>query len=109
MQRKVEGYRRVDIITKGKMEILEDRITQLGRQYYDAVSELAVLKGEVPDSAERRAQAVTGRNLEELRGATLTETKEDPHGAEGPDNPDSPPHPMVVGPGEEKPQRIGGR
>ena len=47
LKRRVESFRRVDIITKGKLELLEDRVKGLGRQYYDAVSELAVLKGEV--------------------------------------------------------------
>ncbi len=43
----VEQLRRIDIISKGKVEVLEDRVAGLGRQYYEAVSELAVLKGEV--------------------------------------------------------------
>jgi len=47
LARRVEGYRRVDILSKSKLEITEDKLKQLGRQYYDAVSELALLKGEV--------------------------------------------------------------
>lgn len=42
-----EQLRRIDMISKGKVEILEDRVASLGRQFYEAVSELAAVKGEV--------------------------------------------------------------
>jgi DNA segregation ATPase FtsK/SpoIIIE-like protein len=47
LRRRAEGLRRIDIITKGKLELLDDKVRGLGRQYYEAVSELALLKGEV--------------------------------------------------------------
>lgn len=42
-----EKLRRVDLISKNRIELLEDKLKALGRAYYEAVSELAVLKGEV--------------------------------------------------------------
>jgi hypothetical protein len=42
-----EQLRRIDMISKGKVEVLEDRVASLGRQFYEAVSELAAVKGEV--------------------------------------------------------------
>jgi myosin heavy subunit len=56
MQRRVESLRRVDLISTGKIEVLEDKLSHLGRQYYDVISELAALKGEVrpPPPAEER-------------------------------------------------------
>ncbi len=48
LRRRVEDYRRIDIINAGKRESLEERVKHLGRQYYEAVTEIAVLKGEVP-------------------------------------------------------------
>jgi len=42
-----EQLRRIDIIAKGQLEILEDKLAGLGRDYYEAVSELAALKGQV--------------------------------------------------------------
>jgi chromosome segregation ATPase len=48
LRRRVENFRRVDVVTKGQTEALQERLRHLGRQYYDAVSELAHLKGEIP-------------------------------------------------------------
>jgi chromosome segregation ATPase len=48
LRRRHEDQRRIDTITKGKMDALQERLRHLGQQYYDAVSELAHLKGEVP-------------------------------------------------------------
>ena len=45
--RRLEGFRRIDILTKNKLELAEDKLAQLGRDYYDTISELAALKGEV--------------------------------------------------------------
>ena len=42
-----EQLRRIDMVSKGKVEVLEDKLAALGRQYYETVSELAALKGEV--------------------------------------------------------------
>jgi uncharacterized protein YlxW (UPF0749 family) len=47
LRRRAEDLRRVDLITKSQAAVLEDKVRTLGRQYYDAVSELAALKGEV--------------------------------------------------------------
>ena len=56
-RRQVENYRRIDVATKSKFETLEDQLNHMGRKYYDAVSELAKLKGEVP--AVSAAQATS--------------------------------------------------
>ncbi len=56
-RKRTEALRRIDIITKGKVEVLEDRLKGLGRQYYEAVSELAVLKGEVAPPRPRDLDA----------------------------------------------------
>ena len=45
--RRMEAFRRIDLLTKKKFELSEDKQAQLGRDYYDAISELAALKGEV--------------------------------------------------------------
>lgn len=52
--KRVENFRRVDLVTKSKVQLLGDKLGVLGRRYYDAVSELAALKGEVvpPPSRE---------------------------------------------------------
>lgn len=46
-RKRAEDLRRIDIITKSKMEVLEDKVADLGRANYEAISELALLKGEV--------------------------------------------------------------
>lgn len=46
-RKRAEDFRRIDIITKSKMEVLEDRLRHMGREYYEAISELAALKGHV--------------------------------------------------------------
>jgi hypothetical protein len=60
-----EQLRRIDMISKGKVEILEDKVASLGRQYYEAVSELAVVKGDVvlprPGRAHQAKRAGGGR------------------------------------------------
>ena len=47
MKRRVEKFRRVDMISKGQMEALYDRLQGLGKRYYDTISELAHLKGDI--------------------------------------------------------------
>jgi septal ring factor EnvC (AmiA/AmiB activator) len=49
MEKRIEDYRRIDIMTKNKAELLEDKLRQMGARYYDAVSELARERGEVPN------------------------------------------------------------
>jgi DNA repair exonuclease SbcCD ATPase subunit len=46
-RRRAEDLRRIDIINRGKTGLLEDKLKTLGRLYYEAISELAVLKGQV--------------------------------------------------------------
>ena len=46
-RRRAEDLRRVEIITRSKHKLVEDKLRTMGRQYYDAISELAALKGEV--------------------------------------------------------------
>lgn len=47
LRRKHEDLRRIDIISRSKVELLEDKLRGLGRQHYEAISEVAALKGEV--------------------------------------------------------------
>jgi peptidoglycan hydrolase CwlO-like protein len=56
LRHKVEGARRIELISKNKIELLEDKLKGLGRQYYDAVSELAAVKGEVNFPPSLKAQ-----------------------------------------------------
>ena len=61
---RVERYRRVDIMTKNQLELSTDKLLTLGRQYYDAVSELAAAKGEVvppKPKALREAEAAAAQ------------------------------------------------
>jgi chromosome segregation ATPase len=53
MKKKVDDYRRADIVNKSRVELLNDKLGSMGRQYYDAVSELAALKGESAPPAPR--------------------------------------------------------
>jgi len=62
-RQRVERYRRIDIITRNRTELLEDKLLTLGRDHYDIISEMAVLKGEVQPprpreliEAEKRAE-----------------------------------------------------
>jgi len=68
VRRRAEDLRRIDIISKSKLELLEDKLRGLGRQYYDAISELAAARGEVvpprprdlappPPADDKRAEA----------------------------------------------------
>jgi predicted nucleic acid-binding Zn-ribbon protein len=47
MKKRIDDYRRADVVTKSKLDVLNDKLGTMGRRYYDAVSELAHLKGEV--------------------------------------------------------------
>jgi chromosome segregation ATPase len=61
---RVERYRRVDIMTKNKTGVLEDKLLTLGRQYYDAISEIALLKGDVKPSRPRTLVEAETRAVE---------------------------------------------
>lgn len=56
LRRRSEDLGRVDMITKGQIAVLDDKVRTLGRQYYDAVSEVAALKGEVQPPKPRDQQ-----------------------------------------------------
>jgi myosin heavy subunit len=47
LRRRSEDLRRIDIINRGKTHLLEDKLKTLGRAYYEAISEVALLKGQV--------------------------------------------------------------
>ena len=51
-----DKLRRIDIISKNKIELLEDKLGAVQRAHYEAVSELAVLKGEVAPVPPRDAR-----------------------------------------------------
>jgi hypothetical protein len=55
LRRRSEDLRRIDIINRSKQELLQDKLHTMGRRYYDAISEVAMLRGEVapqPPAAE---------------------------------------------------------
>jgi chromosome segregation ATPase len=66
LRRRVEGLRRIDLVSTGKVEMLEDKLRAMGRQYYDAVSELAALKGEVKPPAPRELEPESERGRDEI-------------------------------------------
>lgn len=47
IQRRVQDLRRIDMMTKNKAELLEDKLNTLKREHYEAISQLAALRGEV--------------------------------------------------------------
>jgi DNA repair exonuclease SbcCD ATPase subunit len=53
MKKRVDDYRRADLVTKNRTDLLADKLGTMGRQYYDAISELAALKGEVKPPVPR--------------------------------------------------------
>lgn len=57
-KRRVDDYRRADMVARSRSELTDDKVRHLSRQYYEAVSELAALKGEVAPPA---------RELEDVR------------------------------------------
>ena len=61
---RVERYRRVDIMTKNKTGVLEDKLLTLGRQYYDVISENAALKGDVQPPRPRTLVEAEARAVE---------------------------------------------
>ena len=72
---RVERYRRVDIMTKNKTGVLEDKLLTLGRQYYDAISELAVLKGDVKPPRPRTLVEAESRAVEREAEAAALEAE----------------------------------
>lgn len=47
LRRKSEDSRKLEFVSKAQNQVLTDKLKHLAKQYYDAISELAVLKGEV--------------------------------------------------------------
>ncbi|MEE8410518.1 MAG: hypothetical protein V3T05_13005 [Myxococcota bacterium] len=73
-RRRAEDLRRVDLVTKGQTATLEDRVRTLGRQYYDTISELAALKGEVQPPKPRDLEpAKAVENADEAFDDTSTD------------------------------------
>lgn len=64
LRKRSEDLRRIDVMTKSRMDLMEDKLRGLGRQYYDAISELAAVKGEVVPPRPREL-----RESEESAGA----------------------------------------
>lgn len=52
-----EKLRRIDVISKNRIELLEDKLKMLGRNHYEAVSELAALRGDVQPPRNERPGA----------------------------------------------------
>ncbi len=79
---RVERYRRVDIMTKNQLDLVTDKLLTLGRQYYDAVSELAAAKGEVvppKPKALREAEAAAAQQaLAEAEAAAHHDMDDEP-------------------------------
>ena len=71
----VERYRRVDIMTKNKTGVLEDKLLTLGRQYYDAISEIALLKGDVKPPRPRTLVEAESRAVEREAEAAALESE----------------------------------
>lgn len=70
-----EQLRRIAVVSKSQVEALEDKVTSLGRQYYDAVSELAALKGEVvppkPRPVESARPAKAAKDADNVSAQSL--------------------------------------
>jgi DNA repair exonuclease SbcCD ATPase subunit len=75
MRRQLENYRRIDLMTRSKFETLEDQLNQMGRKYYDAVSEVALLKGEIVGAPLE--QATTTPPSQEQMHQEIVEAKTD--------------------------------
>ena len=87
---RVERYRRVDIMTHNQLELANDKLLTLGRQYYDSVSELAAAKGDVippkpkalreaeAEAAIRALEAANAEANSEIEAAEITPQKEAP-------------------------------
>jgi chromosome segregation ATPase len=61
LEKRIEDYRRSDLIARSKLEVAEDKLADMGKRYYNAVSELALAKGQVaplPPKHEREQTPV---------------------------------------------------
>lgn len=69
--KRIEDLRRVDLMSRGKIEVLEDKLKRLGRELYEAISALAVAKGQVSPVPSPRAKARPGQHPKEQGGNIL--------------------------------------
>ena len=77
LRKRSEDLRRIDIITKSKMEVIEDKMRHLGRAHYEAISEIALLKGEVrPPRPRERPRQVSMFEAPDLAETTTAATDE---------------------------------
>ena len=62
-------------MTKNKTGVLEDKLLTLGRQYYDAISEIALLKGDVKPPRPRTLVEAESRAVEREEEAAVLEAE----------------------------------
>lgn len=76
-KRRVDEYRRADLVARSRSELTDDKVRHLGRRYYDAVSELAALKGEVAPPPPRELEELR-RDAAEVERAPVRTTVDGP-------------------------------
>lgn len=52
-KKRVEDLRRIDLMSRNKVSLLEDRLARLGREHYEAISALCAARGETPEAHPR--------------------------------------------------------
>lgn len=73
---RVERYRRIDLVKQREHELVDDRLLTMGRLYYDAVSQIAAMKGEVVPPKPRELREAEARAAERAaRDAKAEEAK----------------------------------
>jgi len=73
---RVERYRRIDLIKQREHELVDDRLLTMGRLYYDSVSQIAAMKGEVVPPKPRELREAEARAAERAaRDAKAEEAK----------------------------------
>ncbi|MEO0812111.1 MAG: hypothetical protein AAFY60_04545, partial [Myxococcota bacterium] len=87
-KRRVDDYRRADQVGRSRSELTDDKVRHLSRQYYEVVSELAALKGEVAPPPPREIDEVR-RDAAEVENAPVrTPVTEEPQSASPADAPE---------------------
>ena len=80
-KRLAERLRRVDVVNRGRMALLEDKLATARRQHYEAISELAALRGEVhpprPTDLDEERPAHAEANVETADVAAREGTDEE--------------------------------
>jgi chromosome segregation ATPase len=79
LRRYSEQLRRIDVVSRGQVELLEDKLAALGRQYYEAVSELAALKGQVVPPRARAQRRLLSTPAKTDRGSREPAADSDVH------------------------------